>query len=152
MSSGLSGLKDLPYFLIGSALLLGTMLLLNKGCAYLAGTDIRQDNQVKQIEALGFPENTKLIKKFESGSNYARTWVDFTYETSLPQNVIVNFYEKKLIQSNWQKGTVTKGKTSYNKETTTYHWQKDEEKLELYFYIPENSNKFNYIITIDWRR
>ncbi len=151
MSSGLSGLKDLPYFLIGSALLLGTMLLLNKGCAHLAGTDIRQDNQVKQIEALGFPENTKLIKKWRSTPGYSQVGASYSYETSLSQNTIVSFYTKRIIQSNWGESEVTKELDSNGEEITFYVWRKKKEHLTLSF-MPRNSNKLMYSIRIHWNQ
>jgi hypothetical protein len=150
MSTGLSGIKDLPYFLLGSALLLGTMLLLNKGCAHLAGSYERQELQVKQLEALRIPENTELIKKFESTPDYSHVWITYSYQTTLPSQRVYEYYKKQASANQWvcYKNCNTE---IYSGEDTVF-WYKQDHTLRLYYYTDTNLEEYNFSIMIEWNK
>ncbi len=150
MSTGLNGIKDLPYFLLGSALLLGTMLLINKGCAHLAGSYERQERQVKQLEALGIPEKTVLIKKFKSTPSYSRVWITYSYKTTLPKQRVYEYYKKQASTNQWV--------CDENCDTEIYNgkgyvlWHKKDHTLSLDYYTSTDINDPNFSIEIGWGR
>jgi len=150
MSTGLSGIKDIPYFLVGAALLLGTGLLLNKGCAHLAGSYERQELQVKQLEALKMPENTKLIKKFRSNPGYSHVWIVYSYQTTLPIQHLYKYYKNQAAKNHWV-CYKSCNITVYNGDKTI-KWYKQDHTLQLYFYTNTNLEKYNFSITVRWNR
>jgi len=149
MSTGLNGIKDFPYFLVGVALLFGTGLLLNKGCAHLAGSYERQELQVKQLETLGIPENTQLVDKFESTPGYSHVWVDGTFQTNLPRQRVYEYYKKRASANQW---ICSKNcDTEIYSGNDTVSWYKKDHILQLY-YSNANLAEYAYVITIDWKR
>jgi len=152
--SGLNGIKDLPYFLVGSALLLGIIFLLNKGCAHLSGSDKQQEFQVQQLEALKLPDNTNIFDKFDSTPGYDRAWITYSYKTHSTRQDIFDFYLRNLKKNNWvcYKGCNAKtlDMNNYDPEDGIL-WYKKENYLQLRFGAYEN-NILKYYIMISWER
>lgn len=149
MSTGLNGIKDLPYFVLGSALLLGVALLLNKGCAHLAGSYERQELQVKQLKALGIPENTVHIEEFKSTPGYSHVWVDETFQTNLPKQRVYKYYKKQALANYW--ACSKNCNTEIYNGNDTISWYKKDHILQLY-YSNANLADYSYVISINWKR
>lgn len=141
-------LKDIISVLVFIAF----MLWVIKGCNYLSGATRAGVFQRAQIQMLGVPPNTKLVEVFQP--HFTKTirhnWLSSSYETTLSEKQIFDYYHQKLTDNLWEKMRLV---------SSAFHWDKmdkpsfntQDHHLDITFTRPNPlPNKLIYVIKIEW--